>query len=166
MPSKTQSILIGAVVYIVLGLLVQFLFQGGGMVAGIISCLIPLSSGLVAVWHYTSTHSLTIPAGQGAGMGALAGLAGAVVAGAIGYALIAAGILPDPVEAARIQMESQGMSDEQIDGPMAIVERFSNPVIGLAIGAVIGSLLGAVSGAIGAVIFKKGGDAVEPATEV
>ena len=159
MPSKTQSILIGAVVYIVLGLLINFLFQGGGMVAGFLACLIPLSSGLVAVWHYTATHNLTIPGGQGAGMGALAGLAGAVVASAIAYALISAGVLPDPIEAARIQMEGQGMSDEQIDSAMAMVERFSNPVIGLAIGAVVGTLLGAISGAIGAVIFKKGEDA-------
>ena len=92
-------------------------------------------------------------------MGALAGLGGAVVATIIVLALISAGILPDPVEAARLQMESQGMSDEQIDGAVAMVELFSNPVIDLAIGAVVGALFGAISGAIGAVIFKKGGDA-------
>jgi len=159
MPSKTQSIIVGAAAYVILGVLINFLFQGGGITAGILGCLIPFSSGLVAVWHYTATHNLTIPAGQGAGMGALAGLGGAVVATIIVLALISAGILPDPVEAARLQMESQGMSDEQIDGAVAMVELFSNPVIDLAIGAVVGALFGAISGAIGAVIFKKGGDA-------
>ena len=158
MPSKTQSIIIGAASYVVLGLLINFLFQGGGITAGILGCLIPFSSGLVAVWHYAATHNLTIPAGQGAGMGALAGFAGAVVATVLVLALISAGILPDPVEAARLQMEGQGMSDEQLDSAMAMVERFSNPV-GLALGAVVGALFGAISGAIGAVIFKKGGDA-------
>ena len=99
-------------------------------------------------------------------MGALAGLAGAIVAGAIGFLLISAGILPDPVEAARIQMEGQGLSDEQIDDAMAMVERFSNPVIGMLIGAALGAIVGAISGAIGAVIFKKGGDADEMVTEM
>jgi len=160
MPSKTQSIIIGAAVYVVLGLLVNFLFQGGGITAGIIGCLIPFSSGLVAVWHYTATHNLTIPAGQGAGMGALAGLAGAVVATIIVFVLISAGILPDPIEAARLQMESQGLSDEQLDSALVMVERFSNPVVDLALSAVVAALFGAVSGAIGAVIFKKG-DAAE-----
>jgi len=160
MPSKTQSIIIGAAVYVVLGLLVNFLFQGGGIVAGILGCLIPFSSGLVAVWHYTATHNLTIPAGQGAGMGALAGLAGAVVATIIVFVLISAGILPDPIEAARLQMESQGLSDEQLDSALVMVERFSNPVVDLALSAVVAALFGAVSGAIGAVIFKKG-DAAE-----
>ena len=92
-------------------------------------------------------------------MGALAGLAGAVVATTIVLALISAGILPDPIEAARLQMESQGMSDEQVDSAMAMVERLSNPVIGLALGAVVGALFGAISGAVSALIFKKGGDA-------
>ncbi len=135
------------------------------MVAGLLGCLVPFSSGLVAVWHYTSTHNLTVPAGQGAGMGALAGLAGALVAGAIAYLLISVGILPDPIEAARTQMEGQGMSEEQLDSALAMMERFSNPVIGLAIGGVVGTLLGAISGAIGAVVFKKGGDD-ELATEM
>ncbi len=161
MPSKTQSIIIGAVVYIVLGVLIQVLFQGGGPVAGILGCLVSLSSGLVAVWHYTTTHNVTIPAGQGAGMGALAGLAGALIGVVIGFLLISAGILPEPLEAARLQLENSGLSDAEIDNAMAVAERLSNPAISGVIAAAVGALLGAISGAIGAVVFKKGGDAIE-----
>ncbi len=166
MPSKTQSIVVGAVVYIVLGVLIQFLFQGGGAVAGILGCLVSLSAGLVAVWHYTSTHSLTIAAGQGAGMGTLAGLLGAIVGVVIGYMLISAGLLPEPLEAARIQMENQGLSDAEIDQAMSIAEKFSNPAITGIIATVVGAIIGAISGAIGAVVFKKGGDAEELATTI
>lgn len=166
MPSKTQSVLIGAVVYIVLGVLIQVLFPGGGAVVGILGCLVSLSSGLAAVWHYTSTQNLTIPAGQGAGMGAIAGLVGALIGVAIGFILISAGILPEPLEVARDQMENSGMSEAEIDNAMSMVERFSNPVFSGAIAAVIGTIAGAISGAIGAVVFKKGGDVDEFVTEM
>lgn len=157
MPSKWTSILIGALAYTVLGILIQFLFQGGGPMAGILGCLVMLSAGLVAVWHYTSTYHLTIPAGQGASIGALAGVIGGLIAGALSWMLIAAGLFPDPLELARRQLEAQpGMTEEQMEQAMAMAETFSNPVIGMGIGLVLGALVGAVSGAIGAVLFKKG----------
>ena len=155
MPSKTPSILIGAAVYVALSLLVAFL-QLTGILAGALGCLIIFSAGLVAVWHYTSTHHLTIAAGQGAGMGALAGLAGALVGGVIGLALISVGILPDQIELARRQLEAQGLSGADMEQALAMAETFSNPVIGLAISAVVGALFGAASGALGAVLFKNG----------
>ncbi|MDX1439915.1 MAG: DUF4199 family protein [Rubricoccaceae bacterium] len=157
MPSKTQSIIVGALVYVVLGLLIQFLFIGTTL-GGVLGCLVLLSAGLIAVWHYTSTHSVTIAGGQGAGMGALAGFAGAIIGGLLGYLLISLGVMDDPMEAALAQMESQGLSDEQIEQGMAMAERFSNPVISMVIGSALGAILGAISGAVGALIFKKGGD--------
>lgn len=158
MPSKTQSIIIGALVYIVLGVLINMMFVGTTL-GGILACLVSISAGLVAVWHYTSTHSVTLQAGQGAGMGAIAGVAGAVLGGLIGLLLISTGLMPDPMEAARLQMEGQGLSDEQIDQAMAMAENFSNPIISLVIGGVIGAIVGAISGAISALIFKKGEEA-------
>ncbi|MDX1420087.1 MAG: hypothetical protein R3181_08980 [Rubricoccaceae bacterium] len=155
MPSKTPSILIGAAVYVAIALLISFL-QLTGVVGGLLGCLVIFTAGLVAVWHYTSTHHLTIKAGEGAGMGALAGLLGAVVGGAISFALISAGILPDPIELTRQQMVNQGLSDAEMEQALAMAETFSSPIIGLAIGSVLGALFGAASGALGAALFKKG----------
>ena len=160
MPSKNQSILIGAAVGIVLGLIFGFIASTAGQVgstlAGCGACLVSLIAPMVAVWHYTSTHNLTIPAGQGAGMGAAVGVVSAIVGGLLNQLLIAINILPDPITRAREQFEAQGMSAEQIEQSMGMVEMFSNPITGLIAGLVIGALVGAIGGAVGAAVFKKG----------
>lgn len=166
MPTKWTSIIVGGLTYALLGLLIQFLFQAGGVAAGALSCLVILSAGLVAVWHYTSTHGLTIPAGQGAGIGAAAGAVGALVAGILGQLFISLGVLPDPIEAARRNLESQGLTQEQIDQGLAFAENFSNPIIGIIIGLALAAIIGAISGAIGAVVFKKGGHGDDFVTEI
>ncbi|MEM6327078.1 MAG: DUF4199 family protein [Bacteroidota bacterium] len=163
MPSKTQSIGIGVAVSVILSLVLGFVAYNAGTagqtIAGCAGCLVALAAPMVAVWHYTSTFSLTIPAGQGAGLGAAVGALGAVVGGLLQRLLISIGVFPDPVEAAREIYEQQGMSPEQIEQAMTMVEAFSNPVMGLVIGLVIGAVVGAIGGAIGAAIFKKGANA-------
>ena len=52
---------------------------------------------------------------------------------------------------------AKGMSAEDIEQMMGMMEMFSSPVIGILLGLVIGALVGAIGGAIGAAIFKKGG---------
>ena len=159
MSAKLPSILIGGLVYAVLGLIGGFLASaGGGMqyAGGAIGCLAVLIGAAVAVWHYTSTNALTLSAGQGAGLGAMAGAVGSIVSWAGQLGLVAAGIMPDPVDTARAQLVAQGMTPEQIDQAMGMAEMFSNPLIGLVVGLAIGALLGAIGGAIGAAIFKKG----------
>ncbi len=157
MPSKSQSIIVGALVYALLGLAINFLFVGT-TIGAVLGCLVAFSGGTIAVWHYTSTHSLTLEAGKGAGMGALAGLGGAFVASALALLFISLGLMPEPMEAVRQQFIDQGMTGEQLDQSLAMAENFSNPIISLVIGSVVGALLGAISGAISALVFKKGGD--------
>ncbi|MEL7170020.1 MAG: hypothetical protein AAGN64_11795, partial [Bacteroidota bacterium] len=115
MSSKLPSILIGAAVYVVLGLLASVLSSMGsalGMLAGILSCVTVLIAAATAVWHYTSTNSLTISGGQGAGMGVVVGLVGAVIAGSLSLLLIQLGVLPDPMDITREQWRTQGLSEE------------------------------------------------------
>jgi len=157
MPSKSQSILLGTAVYVVVSLILQFIGQGMGggaatMVVGALGCLIALAIGAVPVWHYTSTHNLTVPAGTGAGMGAISLVLGAILLSLVTWLLVSAGVMPDPQEIALEQMEREGMPQEQIDLAM----QFANPLISAAIGAVLGAILGAIGGAIGASMFKKG----------
>lgn len=162
MATKTQSILIGTLVYVLLGVVMSFVAPGGGPLAGIAGCLVVLGSAMVAVWHYTNTNRLTIPAGEGAGMGALVGLIGAVVGTLLGLLLIRMGVQPDPTELMLEQFEAQGMTDEQIDQAMGVAGMFTNPILMLVIAAVMGSIGGAIGGAIGAAVFKKGGAEAEP----
>lgn len=154
MQNKWPSILIGALAYALLSIAFSFLGLTG--IAASVGCLIILTSGLVAVWHYTNTYQATLSLGEGAGMGALSGLIGALIGGAVGLLLISAGIMPDPMVAAREQMMNQGMSAEEVEQAMAFTESLSNPFIGLIFGAVFGAIFGALGGLLGAVFFKKG----------
>lgn len=162
MSSKMQSALLGALVFAVLGTLVAIMTVGDTsmqIVATISNCLVAIIAPLVAVWHYTSTNALTIPAGEGAGLGALASAVGALFGGIIGFLLQGIGLLPtteEVIELQREQMLSQGMSAEQIDQTMGMMSTFSNPFIAILIGVVIGAIIGAIAGAISALIFKKG----------
>ena len=158
MPSKLPSILIGALIYAVVGAIGGVLsVAGGGMqyVGGALGCLAMIFGAAGAVWHYTSTHRLTLPAGPGAALGAGAGALGALISWALTWVLTTTGIMPDPMEAARRQLEGQGMSEEQIEAAMQMTEMFSGP-LGVVVGLGIGALIGAVVGAIAALVFKKG----------
>lgn len=156
MSGKSTSILIGVLTYVLLGTVSTF-FSSGGILDGVFGCLVVLLSAAVGVWHYTSTNTVTISGGEGAGMGALIGLIGAVIAGALGYFLISIGALPDPMIAAEQRLRDQGMSADEIDQAMGFAESFSSPLFGMLIGAVFGLIGGAIGGAIGAALFKKGG---------
>ena len=168
MPTKLPSIVIGAAVYTVLAVILSFLALSGGMTASIVGscglCLTALVGPLVAVWHYTTTHSLTIPAGTGAGIGAGAGALGAILGGIVSLLLQTVGVLPDSAEQLEQQrrtMLDAGMDPAQVDQQLELAASFSNPVIGLVLGIVIGAVVGAIAGAIGASVFKKGAARVD-----
>lgn len=164
MSGKWTSILIGALAA-TLALLVSSVLSDptnpmGSIASSAICCLGVIAAGLVSVWHYTSTNQLTITGGEGAGMGAAAGAVAAILTGLLSYALIAAGLLPDP----EVVMEEalRNMPEDQRD----MAERFggmgTGPV-GWLINAVLYAVIGAIGGAVGAAIFKKGGaDPIEP----
>lgn len=160
MPSKTQSIVIGVAVSVVLGLVLGFIAANAGTVgaslAGCFSCVVALAAPMIAVWHYTNTHGVTLAAGQGAGIGAAVGAIGGLLSAIVQRLLITAGVFPDPVAQAREIYEAQGMSPEQIDQAMGMVQAMSGPVVGIVSALVIGALIGAIGGAIGAAIFKRG----------
>lgn len=159
MPDKTQSILIGGAVVAVLST----------SYIGFINCLCCLGviiGSMTAVWHYTNTYSMTIPAGQGALLGLLAAVVGVVLATLVNYILINLGIRSDQaiVEfilnrfADQMPPEQVDAMEEQLDAPITFGAYFVNGLIGL----VVSSIFGAIGGAIGAAVFKKGTDASPP----
>lgn len=158
MPSKTQSIVLGAVVAVVVGTLLNIVIANAGttglMIGGCTACLLIFIGPLVAVWHYTSTHSLTLTAGEGAGIGALTGVAGSALGWAVTYVLRLADVLPTAAEAQRQAAEAFGADPSQL--PDQSGSFLSTPIGELLVGLVMGAILGAIGGAIGAAIFKKG----------
>lgn len=147
-----MGVAVAVVVSLVLQIIAPQLSGTTSMLFGILICLVSFVLATVPVWHYTNTHQLTIPAGTGAGMGAITLIIAGVIGFALQYAIIAAGLIPDPQIAALDQMEASGMSQDQIDMAM----RFSSPLFSLTFGLVISAVVGAIGGAIGAAIFKKG----------
>lgn len=164
MPSKTQSILLGALVYAVLGTVLAIVAFRGGMATQILGscavCLAAFAGPMVAVWHYVSTNNLTLPAGSGAGLGAITGITGALISAVLGLVLRAVDVLPTVAEVQERQREmmiEQGMDPAQLDQAMASSAWMSGPIPELIIGFLAGAIIGAIGGAIAASIFKKGG---------
>lgn len=153
MPSKTQSILIGA-------LTVGILSTSYIGLINFACCLGVILGALVAVWHYTSTNSLTLTAGSGAGLGALAGVGGALIAAVLNYLLALAGLDATAVMNDWIigqfgdQMQPEQIADmrEQQANAKTIGGIFQ----GLLFSVPLFALFGAIGGAIGSRIFKKG----------
>lgn len=153
MPSKQQSIVLG-------GVLVGLLSTSYLGLINLLCCLGVIIGALVAVWHYTSQNELTLSAGQGAGLGALAALLGWAIAFVLNYVLIKVGVRHDLVMTQFIldrfggsmPPEQYDQMLEQMTQEMTFAKYFVNSLIGLAISA----LFGAIGGAIGAAVFKKG----------
>lgn len=154
MPSRTQSILIGGLVVGVLSTSVIGLIN-------LLCCAGVIIGAMVGVWHYTETYQITIESGQGALIGALAGVVGAIVAGLLNQLLMVIGL--DYMGGMREMMQQfsqmqgdTGMTDEQ----MRMMQQGSWLVmlLGVAFNIVLYGLFGAVGGAIGASVFQKGDD--------
>lgn len=158
MPSKTQSILLGATVAVVVGTLLNIVVFNAGtiglMLGSCVGCLFIFVGPLVAVWHYTNTYNLTIPAGTGAGIGALTGLATGVLSWVVTFVLRAVNVIPTALEMQERALEAVGADPSTMPDPSESF--FSTPIGELVVGLAMGAIIGAIGGAIGAAIFKKG----------
>ena len=169
MPDQKQSILIGALVTALLGVLLAYFSQGGGQaaatVSGLVACCVPaLAGSLMALWHYTDVYAVTLSTGEGARLGAVTAAVGSILSALLTYLLRFVGVFPDTeeqIEMMREEMVDQGMSPEQIDQALEFSQNFMSPLaqVGFVIAAVfIYALVGAGGGALGSALFKRGGD--------
>ena len=165
MPSKTTSVLIGAVVYAVVGAVMAFVAVSGGLATAALgscgACLAAFAGPVVAVWHYVTTYKLTLPAGSGAGLGAITGLVGAVLSTALTAVLRAVDVLPTVAEAAEIQRQlfiDAGMDAAQVEAQLQAGQAMSGPVVEIGIAVLSGLIVGAIGGAIAAAVVKRGED--------
>ena len=162
MPNKSSSILLGVAAYAVASLITGFIAinsgQTGQYLVGVLCCLFALLGPAVTVWHYTSTHRVTIPPGTGAGLGAITVAAGGAISYGITKLLQMVNVYPsdaEMMERQRQQLVAQGLEPEAIEQAMQMGEMFSG-VGGAMINIVMLAVVGAIAGAIAASVFKKG----------
>jgi len=167
MTPRQQSILIGAVVTGVLS--TSYL----GFI-NMLCCLGVIIGGLVSVQQYTSRTGSSIEGGDGAVLGALAGVGGAILAVALDWALRPLGLDRQSIQKGMMDNMMQGMQGQQDLPPM--LEQFQGGagetgammlVFSLLFGAIVNGIFGAIGGAIGAALFGEndggGGEAVQTA---
>lgn len=155
MPDNKQSIILG-------GLVTGLLSTSYLGYINFICCLGILAGALVAVWHYTDTHELTIPTGKGATMGIMAALFGLLISTVLNYVLVKAGINHETAFTEFIlNMFGDSMPPEQVEAMEAQMEQEKTALqylLGIGGGVIVSSIFGAIGGSIGAKMFKKGGD--------
>jgi len=169
MPSKTQSVVIGGLLAAVTGVIVSVAaqFSGAsdpanpqpvlGAIFGLLGCMVALTCGLVAVWHYTTENELTIKGSEGVKIGVLSGLVYAAAALALSWILVALNVLPSPQETMEVMRETGAFDSpggEQAEYVTKIMVTWGGPVIAV----VSGIVMGLIGGAIGAAAFKRGPD--------
>ena len=169
MPSKIQSVLVGGLIAAVIGTVVSVAqhFSGAGdpanqnpvlgMIFGLLGCVVMLTSGVIAVWHYTSENELTLRPGQGVGIGALYGLIYAAAALVLAWLLVLLNVLPSPEETMEIIRDS-GAFDAPGAEQGAVFAEIMITWGWAAIALIGGVIMGLVGGAIGAALFKHGPD--------
>lgn len=152
MPSRTQSILIGGLVAGILSTSVLGLIN-------ILCCAGVIIGAVVGVWHYTEEYKLTIPSGQGALIGALCGVVGALIAGVLNQVLVVLG-LDFATAMQESMMRNFGMSADQLEQMRQMQEAQEGGVLWVILGIFFNmalfAIFGAVGGAIGASAFQKG----------
>ncbi|MDE2732281.1 MAG: hypothetical protein OXM02_09385 [Bacteroidota bacterium] len=128
-----------------------------GIVFGCLGCLVGLTSGLIAVWHYTSEKEVTLSRSTGVKMGALAGLVSALTGFLMVRALMIMGVLPTADDAIDQMMQNPALenSDAGMETAMQVTEIMMGWG-GLVVTLIFGPLLGLLGGMIGAALFKKG----------
>lgn len=162
MTTRQQSILIGAVVTGVLSTsYLNFI--------NVVCCLGVILGSMVAVQQYTSRSGTAIEAGDGAVLGAITGVAGAILGSIFDQLLRPIGLDSTSISRDAMQQWMQNMQGQQ-GMPTEMMGQGGGGmmtfIIGLVFGVVIYAIFGAIGGAIGAAIFgsdEGGGQTVQAA---
>lgn len=147
MTPRQQSILVGAVVTGILGTSYLFFIN-------LLCCLGVIIGGVVATQQYTRRAQISINAGDGAVLGALAGAGGAVLQPLFNRALRPFGLGLRDIALRWLEgMEGQpGMSPEMMQ-QMQSSQSMGAILFNLVVGMIIFAIFGAIGGVIGAAIF-------------
>ena len=152
MSKELQSAVLSGVAIGVLATVLTLIPTAGGCLA----CLAYIGAGVMAVWHFSTTNQINVPAGKGVVLGLMAGVAATVIAIILADILRSVGWMPG-LEETIAQMEEAGSLDAMDEGTrdtvLGLVEKMFGWV-GKIVGLLIGSLAGMIGGAIGGALFK------------
>lgn len=157
MPNRSQSIILAGAAAGVAAVLTGLIPAFGDCLA----CIILIAAGMLAVWHYTDRHHVTVTGGQGLLLGALAGLIAGGVQTMVAALFTRIGVTPGWQEELRRGFEESGMDPTQIE---QIQQMLSSPAayVGILVfGLFVTAVAGGIGGAIGAAAFKRGDEALE-----
>lgn len=137
----------------------------GGLVAGVLStsylglinvlcCAGIMIGAITSVWHYTSNTDDTVESGDGAVMGAGAGVVAVLVTTVLTYAIINPLGLGVEEGMMGIMQNYMDMSEEQLQQMQAQQNQGIGMIaLGVGFSLILYSVFGAIGGAIGAAIF-------------
>lgn len=167
MTPRQQSILVGAVVTGVLS--TSYL----GFI-NMFCCLGVVIGGGVAAQQFASRSGASVGSGDGAVLGALAGVGGAVIGALLDQALRPVGLDSQSIQKSMMDGMMQGMEGQEGLPPM--LEQFQGGggdvgivmlLFGIVFNAILYGIFGAIGGAIGAALFGSdegpGGEGVQTA---
>ncbi|MFB6274219.1 MAG: hypothetical protein ABEL51_15135 [Salinibacter sp.] len=147
MTARQQSILIGALVTGVLS--TSYLFF-----VNVLCCLGVIVGGVVATQQYTSRTGTAIESGDGAVLGALAGVGGATLNPLLNRALrpFGLGVRDIILNMMKGMQGQQGMSPEMMQ-QMQGSQSMGAILLNLVVGMIVYAIFGAIGGAIGTAMF-------------
>lgn len=160
MTTRQHSILIGAVVTGVLSTSYLSLINT-------ICCLGVIIGGMVAVQQYTGRTRTAIEAGDGAVLGALAGVGGAILGAIFDAALRPFNLDSTSISQGMMQEWMQDMQGQQGMSP-EMMEQFQGEggfmmfLFGLVFSVVLYAIFGAIGGALGTAFFGEDRSAAPP----
>ncbi|MBC8043369.1 MAG: DUF4199 family protein [Rhizobacter sp.] len=157
-PDQLTSVLYGAAIVFVLAIVPYVSF------INLLCCLGTVLGGFYTHFHYATNFNLTLTAGDGFKLGALAGLVGGLAAVLVGFVLqlvfdyrageeagrLIGEMMTGGNPAARAQMEQQ-MAQQKAEGLSV-----QNILIALGTTVIAYPIFGGIGGAIGASTIKKG----------
>ena len=161
MTTRQQSILIGAVVT---GILSTSYFS----FVNTLCCLGVIIGGVVSVQQFTSRTGRSIESGDGAVLGALSGVGGAVLGSIFDMALRPLSLDSRSISQGMMQEWMQGMEGQQGMSP-EMMQQFQGEgslmmfLLSLGFSIVVYAIFGAIGGALGTTVFgEEGGSASAP----
>lgn len=147
MTPRQQSILIGAVVTGILSTSYLFFIN-------VLCCLGVIIGGVVATQQYTSRTGGAVESGDGAVLGALAGVGGAILQPVLNWALRPFGLgFRDVVLEMVKNPQGQSMLPPETLQQMQTSPGLGAILFNLVVGMVVYAIFGAIGGAIGAALF-------------
>lgn len=157
MSSKITSAVVPGVL---LGVVLIVIAVAGALVPalgmlGCCACLLPIGAGVFAVQSYVGKSPTPVQIGDGAILGAVAGLIGGII-----Y-LVAGAPLAYFINASAVEAQMEQMRGAGINLPLA---GFALVMVGAVIGVIVYAILGLVGGLVGVPLFekRKGGSVPPP----